>query len=67
MNDYCVLYRINSVMALLDPPFGFICQAEDSDHAEEQCINAYPDCDVVWIEKTKSYQDAMEFYYDINS
>ena len=27
----------------------FKCQAEDGDHAEEQCVNAYPDCDVVGI------------------
>mgnify|MGYP003658786538 CR=1 FL=1 len=27
----------------------FECQADDGDHAEEQCLNAYPDCFVLWI------------------
>ena len=25
---------------------GFECQADDSEHAEEQCINAYPGCEI---------------------
>ena len=28
----------------------FECQAEDSDHAEEQAQNAYPNCDIIDIE-----------------
>lgn len=27
----------------------FKCEAVDADHAEEQCLNAYPDCTVAWI------------------
>ena len=27
----------------------FECQADDADHAEEQCRNAYPTCAVLWI------------------
>lgn len=27
----------------------FECQAEDSEHAEEQCLNAYPTCNVLWV------------------
>ena len=28
---------------------GFNCMAENGDHAEEQCLDAYPDCEIVWI------------------
>ena len=27
----------------------FVCQAENKDHAKEQCLNAYPDCKVLKI------------------
>jgi hypothetical protein len=30
-------------------PQAFTCQADDPDHAEEQCLNAYPGVDVVWV------------------
>jgi hypothetical protein len=49
LKNYVVLYRIESIMSVCDAPFGFQCYAEDSDHAEEQCLDAYPDCDVVWV------------------
>ena len=49
MNNYVVLYRIESIMTPLDAPFGFQCYADNTDHAEEQCINAYADADVVWV------------------
>ena len=29
----------------------FMCDAEDTDHAEEQCLNAYPHCVIVSVEK----------------
>ncbi len=52
LKNYVVLYRIESIMTPLDAPFGFQCYAEDSDHAEEQCLNAYGDCDVVWVHES---------------
>ena len=27
----------------------FECQADDGDHAQEQCENAYPTCTVLWV------------------
>ena len=63
MEKYIVLYRIESIMSPSDQPFGFSCDAENSDHAEEQCINAYPNCGVVWIAKTDSYTESLEQYY----
>jgi hypothetical protein len=63
MKQYMVLYRIESIMSPLDAPFGFSCWAEDNDHAEEQCINAYPDCDVVRIDEGFDYQTSLEYYW----
>ena len=49
MNNYIVLYRIESIMCPADPPFGFQCWAEDDDHAEEQCLNANSETEIVWV------------------
>lgn len=65
LSDFVVLYRIESLVRAADHPFGFICKADDSDHAEEQCLNAYPECDVVWVEQTNSYENALEKYWEI--
>jgi hypothetical protein len=27
----------------------FECQADDGEHAEEQCFNAYPNATVLWV------------------
>jgi hypothetical protein len=51
-------------MSPLDAPFGFICDAENTDHAEEQCTNAYPDCDVVWVVQGDDYADALNVYWN---
>ena len=66
MKTYIVLYRIESVLMPLDPPFGFRCEADDSDHAEEQCVNAYPDCDVVWVWEGADLQDALDDYWTVS-
>lgn len=47
LNKWCVLYRLADALPA-DPPQAFLCQAEDIDHADEQCINAYPGCEVLW-------------------
>lgn len=64
LRHFCVLYRDDS-LAPLDAPFGFLCQAENGDHAEEQCVNAYPDCDVVWIVETNNVDDARADYWGL--
>ena len=46
MNRYCVIYC--TLEYWLGGYEAFLCDAEDGDHAQEQCENAYPDCDVVW-------------------
>lgn len=64
--NFVVLYRIESIMAPGDAPFGFQCHAEDAEHAQEQCTNAYPDCAVVWTwegEEGIGMQPALDDYY----
>lgn len=69
MKPYIVLYRQEAIMAPSDPPFGFACWADDADHAEEQCMNCYPDSDVVWVyrgvgvDTRFDYQDALNDYF----
>ena len=70
MRDYVVLYRIEKIMHPLDAPFGFICAADDVERAEEQCLNAYPDAGIVWVdeyasyyERERAYQAALDEYY----
>ncbi len=64
MKTFIVLYR-EAYLSPLDPPFGFRCEAEDTDHAEEQCENAYPNCEIVWIWEGDSMQDALDDYWQV--
>lgn len=61
---YVVLYRREDIMAPADPPFSFGCWAEDSDHAEEQLLNAEPDADVVWVVETQHPEEAYQDYWN---
>ena len=64
MKRYIVLYREEKIMAPADPPFGFVCMADDVDHAEEQCVDANPDGDIVWVyEGEGDMPDALEDYW----
>lgn len=42
-------------------PLAFVCEAEDTEHAEEQCENAYPGCVIAWVAQTPDVGIA---YYD---
>ena len=53
MEKYTVLYNWGRFGV-----YGFICDAEDIDHAEEQCQNAYPECNIFWVHKGNSIIDA---------
>ena len=63
LREYIVLYRLNAIMSDLDAPFGFSCSARDIDDAEHQCLNNYPDADIVWVVNTETYQEALHEYY----
>jgi len=59
MERYTVLYK-DDTLRPADPPLAFTCTADDADHAEEQCLDAYPDADVVWV----GGSSVMETYND---
>ena len=62
MLTYIVLYKTPDCL-LLDPPLGFRCQADDTEHAEEQCMDAYPDCKILWVVITDNYEVALQDYW----
>lgn len=62
MKKYIVLFYENGRILGVNPS-GFHCEAENYDHAEEQCENANPDGDVVWIYDGEDLQDALDDYY----
>jgi hypothetical protein len=66
MQTYIVLFRSESFSSkVVEDPFGFCCEAEDTDHAEEQCVNAYPDANIVWIWEGGTLQGALDDFYQI--
>lgn len=65
MKDYVVLYR-QDCLSVVDAPFGFVCQADDTGHAEEQCENAYPDCDIVWVFEGTDVGAAQADYWNVS-
>lgn len=65
MTPFVVLYR-TKYLTELEEPFGFYCEADNLDHAEEQLINAEPDADIVWVVETNNYQEALSNYYYVN-
>lgn len=65
METYVVLYTETGYKIGEDPSC-FICSADDMEHAEEQCKNAYPDCFIVWVvcfDAEKLCSSALEAYY----
>lgn len=62
MQTYIVLYR-DADQPQTEEPLGFRCQAENGDHAEEQCANAYPEADIVWVWQGAEIGDALNDYY----
>lgn len=51
MNTYFVLFREWVEEAGYLPMMPFSCQADDFGHAEEQCLNAYPNSAIESITK----------------
>jgi hypothetical protein len=62
MEPYIVLYKTPDMLPF-DAPFGFKCLAEDTEHAEEQCMDAYPDCEILWVVITDNMVAAYEDYW----
>ena len=62
MQPYVVLYRDQALLPF-DSPCAFMCQADDSDHAEEQTLDAYPDAEIVWVAQTANVDEALADYW----
>lgn len=65
LRDFIVLYRYEPEPdELFDfKPLAFKCMATDAEHAAEQCQNAYPDGDVVFIHAGQDVTDALKRYH----
>jgi hypothetical protein len=59
---YIVLYRDTGTNAFA-APLAFKCEADDGDHAEEQCQDANPDSEVVWVHQSDDVQAALDDYH----
>lgn len=53
LRNFAVRYTPNGHAEQLEF-FTFNCKAEDSEHAREQCINAYPGCVVMYVVRANS-------------
>jgi hypothetical protein len=62
MQPYVVLYRDQALLPF-DTPFAFMCQADDTDHAEEQTLDAYPDAEIMWVMQTADVNIALANYW----
>ena len=62
MQPYVVLYRDQALLPF-DMPFAFMCQADDTDHAEEQTLDAYPDAEIMWVAQTANVDAALLDYW----
>ena len=64
--NYIVLYRTGELLPVSSTIHrnAFQCMAEDTEHAEEQCEDAYPGCDVVWVVETDNVETAYADYWN---
>ena len=62
MKTFTVLYREHQTF--FEEPFAFVCEADNSDHAEEQCLDAEPDANILWIVETDDVETAKQNYYN---
>lgn len=53
MNRYTVIYEEPGLPAPLWQ--FFLCHADDAEHAEEQCMNAYPNAKVLWVNEGEKF------------
>ena len=63
MRDVGDIYVVVFVPDNLKPPesiLGFVCRAEDAADAAKQCREAYKNCEVLWVRKGDSFQDALD-------
>ena len=63
LSTYLVLYADTYDPLLGEYPLAFQCKAESMDHAEEQCVNAYPDAQILWVSQGMTYEETLRDYW----
>ena len=63
MKTYTVLYK--ATYPVISEPYAFCCEAVDTDHAEEQCLDAYPLHNIIWVVQTGNVEEAKQDYYTV--
>jgi len=58
LESWCVVYR-DADATSFDVEV-FKCKAESYEHAEEQCENAYPESDILWLLDTGDESEAID-------
>lgn len=64
MENWNVIYREDS-HGFLDFDI-FQCQAEDMDHADDQCRNAYPDCEILWADTEADEEETIKNWLSVS-
>lgn len=62
LNAFCI--APGSDLGHVGSPLVFSCVADDPNHAEEQCENAYPGCKPVWVAETDDVNVAFQEYWN---
>ena len=62
MNKYILLYWDADALPA-DAPLAFACDADDTEHAEEQCENAYPGCVIAWTGHGMTLEEVYADYW----
>jgi hypothetical protein len=61
MQTLTVIYRIENEGLYAQ---AFPCHADDTEHAEEQCLDAYPECEILWVSRGHNLDSAFQQYYN---
>lgn len=64
MDKWNVLYR-ESDYSPLDFDV-FECYADDMDHADEQCLDAYPDCEILWADTENEVEETIKNWFSVS-
>ena len=62
MQNYFVLYEYPDTMIGHDP-LAMRFMAEDSEHAEEQALDAEPTANILWVSTAETFDKALTDYY----
>lgn len=44
----------------------FVCYAEDMNHADEQCLNAYPECEILWSDTENEVEETVKNWLSVS-